>query len=45
MIEDASAGIDVPVAGLWQTKAKEEGVGLGIRYMTSAEFNSSIVLS
>jgi nicotinamidase/pyrazinamidase len=35
--EDASAGIDVPAAGLFQTKAKEEGLALGIRYLTVAE--------
>jgi len=32
MVEDASAGIDVPAAGLFQAKAKEDGQGLGIRY-------------
>jgi nicotinamidase/pyrazinamidase len=35
--EDASAGIDVPAAGLFQAKAKEEGLALGIRYLTVAE--------
>jgi nicotinamidase/pyrazinamidase len=34
IVEDASAGIDVPAAGLFQAKAKEEGLGLGIRYVT-----------
>jgi nicotinamidase/pyrazinamidase len=34
MVEDASAGIDVPAAGLFQTKAKEEGIALGIEYLT-----------
>jgi nicotinamidase/pyrazinamidase len=34
LVEDASAGIDVPVAGLFQAKAKEEGMRLGIRYVT-----------
>jgi nicotinamidase/pyrazinamidase len=33
MIEDASAGIDVPVAGLFQAKAKQEGEGMGIEYV------------
>jgi nicotinamidase/pyrazinamidase len=37
MVEDASAGIDVPAAGLFQAKAKEEGQALGIEYVTSAE--------
>ncbi len=34
LVEDASAGIDVPAAGLFQAKAKEEGQRLGIRYGT-----------
>ncbi|MCE9564790.1 MAG: isochorismatase family protein [Planctomycetes bacterium] len=34
MVEDASAGIDVPAAGLFQAKAKEEGCVLGIRYVS-----------
>src|SRR5262245_15434909 len=33
--EDASAGIDVPAAGLFQAKAREEGLGLGIAYATT----------
>jgi nicotinamidase/pyrazinamidase len=37
MIEDASAGIDVPDAGLFQAKAKEEGQAMGIRYLTANE--------
>jgi nicotinamidase/pyrazinamidase len=37
MVEDASAGLDVPAAGLWQTKAKEEGLASGIEYATAAE--------
>ncbi|HKB01845.1 MAG TPA: isochorismatase family protein, partial [Gemmataceae bacterium] len=37
IVEDASAGIDVPAAGLFQAKAKEEGRALGIRYAKSAE--------
>lgn len=36
LIEDASAGIDIPAAGLLQSAAKEEGQRLGIRYLTSA---------
>ncbi len=35
LVEDASAGIDVPAAGLLQTKAKEEGQRLGIEYVTT----------
>jgi nicotinamidase/pyrazinamidase len=33
MIEGASAGIDVPAAGLFQSKAKAEGAALGIEYV------------
>jgi nicotinamidase/pyrazinamidase len=36
MVEDASAGIDVPAAKLDRSKAKEEGERLGIRYLTVA---------
>ncbi|MFO0966159.1 MAG: isochorismatase family protein [Gemmataceae bacterium] len=35
LFEDASAGIDVPAAGLWQARTKEEGASLGIEYVTS----------
>ena len=34
---NASAGIDVPAAGLFQVKAKEEGQQMGIRYVSVAE--------
>jgi nicotinamidase/pyrazinamidase len=34
LIEDASAGIDVPAAGLFQAQAHAEGVRLGIEYVT-----------
>jgi nicotinamidase/pyrazinamidase len=34
LVEDASAGIDVPAAGLLQASAKAEGAALGIRYCT-----------
>jgi nicotinamidase/pyrazinamidase len=37
LAEDASAGIDVPAAGLYQAKAKEEGQALGIEYATTAD--------
>lgn len=40
MVEDASAGIDVPAAGLFQAKAKEEGGALGMRYLTVDEIVS-----
>ena len=35
MVEDACAGIDVPAAGLFQAKAREEGLALGIEYVPS----------
>jgi nicotinamidase/pyrazinamidase len=35
--EDASAGIDVPAANLFQAKARDEGIDLGIRYRTVDE--------
>jgi nicotinamidase/pyrazinamidase len=37
LVEDASAGIDVPAAGLFQAQAKAEGQGIGIRYVTVAD--------
>jgi len=37
MVEDASAGIDVPAAGLFQAKAKADGQAMGIRYCTVAD--------
>src|SRR5438552_401088 len=37
IIEDASAGIDVPAAGLFQEKAKAEGQQLGIEYVKTEE--------
>jgi nicotinamidase/pyrazinamidase len=37
MVEDASAGIDVPSAGLFQEKAKCEGRLAGIRYVGTDE--------
>src|SRR5262249_17933480 len=36
IVEDASAGINVPAAGLFQQKAKAEGQALGIVYTTTA---------
>ena len=35
MVEDACAGIDVPAAGLYQEKARAEGLALGIEYVAS----------
>jgi nicotinamidase/pyrazinamidase len=36
IVEDASAGIDVPAASLFQAKTREEGQALGIEYVNSA---------
>ena len=40
IVEDASAGIDVPQADLYQEKAKSEGLQLGIAYVTASEICS-----
>jgi nicotinamidase/pyrazinamidase len=37
LVEDASAGIDVPAANLFQEKTKQEGVKVGIEYVKTAE--------
>jgi nicotinamidase/pyrazinamidase len=37
IVEDASAGIDVPAAGLWQERTKAEGVAQGIEYVRLAD--------
>jgi nicotinamidase/pyrazinamidase len=37
LVEDASAGIDVPAANLFQQRAKQEGQRLGIEYVTVRE--------
>ena len=36
LIEDASAGLDVPAAGLYQAQARAEGQRLGLLYCSSA---------
>ena len=42
MAEDASAGIDVPAAGLFQERAKEEGRQLGLEYVATNEILAAI---
>lgn len=42
MVEDASAGIDVPAADLFQAKAKSEGQRIGIYYGSSAEILAAV---
>ncbi|HEY1375446.1 MAG TPA: isochorismatase family protein, partial [Gemmataceae bacterium] len=36
IVEDASAGIDVPAAGLFQARARDEGMAMGIEYVRTA---------
>ena len=36
LVEDASAGIDVPAAGLFQEQARAEGLAQGIAYVSGA---------
>jgi nicotinamidase/pyrazinamidase len=43
LVEDASAAIDVPAAGLFQARAKAEGQDLGIRYVRTADVLSAVV--
>ena len=45
LAEDASAGIDVPAAGLFQAATKAEGQALGIRYCTVAEVKAALIKS
>lgn len=42
MIEDASAGIDVPAANLLQNDAKAEGQKSGIHYVTVGDIKSAL---
>ena len=42
LAEDASAGIDIPAAGLFQANAKQEGQSLGIRYCSVDEVEKAI---
>lgn len=43
LVEDASAGIDVPAAGLSQERARSEGRALGIEYVTTEAVRSAAV--
>jgi nicotinamidase/pyrazinamidase len=40
LVEDASAGVDVPAANLFQQQAKAEGQQLGIEYVTLSEIGA-----
>jgi nicotinamidase/pyrazinamidase len=42
VVEDASAGIDVPVAGLFQEQARLEGRQLGIEYVTTETVRGAV---
>jgi nicotinamidase/pyrazinamidase len=42
MVEDASAGIDVLAAGLFQAKAKSEGLEIGIEYVSTSQVLAAI---
>ena len=42
LVEDASAGIDVPTAGLFQQRARDEGRQLGIQYMPTTDVIASV---
>jgi nicotinamidase/pyrazinamidase len=37
LVEDASAGIDVPAASLLQTRIRAEGQALGLKYVVASE--------
>jgi nicotinamidase/pyrazinamidase len=41
LVEDASSGLDVPAANLYQSQAKAEGTQLGIEYVTLAELRAA----
>jgi nicotinamidase/pyrazinamidase len=41
--EDASAGIDVPAANLFQQQARTEGQGLGIEYVSTESVCAAVV--
>jgi nicotinamidase/pyrazinamidase len=40
--EDASVGIDVPAAGLFQDRARQEGLSLGIEYTTTKALRAAL---
>jgi nicotinamidase/pyrazinamidase len=42
LVEDASGGIDVPAAGLFQARAKSEGQQLGIEYVNTAQLIEAV---
>src|SRR5262249_1233297 len=42
LVEDASAGIDVPAANLFQAQAKAEGQRLGIEYVSTDAVTAAV---
>jgi nicotinamidase/pyrazinamidase len=42
IVEDASAGVDVPAAGLFQDRARREGEQLGIEYVMTATLLAAV---
>jgi nicotinamidase/pyrazinamidase len=42
MVEDASAGIDIPAANLFQASAKKEGQQLGIQYISTGNVLAAV---
>jgi nicotinamidase/pyrazinamidase len=42
LVEDASAGLDVPAAGLFQEKARQEALEMGITYLQCADVFAAI---
>ena len=42
LVEDASAGIDVPAAGLFQEQTRAEAIQLGIRYYSVQQILKAI---
>jgi nicotinamidase/pyrazinamidase len=45
LVEDASAGIDVPAAGLFQDKTRKEAIALGIQYYSVQQILQAIELT
>ena len=43
LVEDASAGIDVPAAGLFQAQARQEGTGMGIEYVSTEAVIAAVI--
>jgi nicotinamidase/pyrazinamidase len=44
LVEDASSGLDVPAANLYQARAKAEGTQLGIEYVTLDQVRAALTV-